>query len=182
MWIGGLRALQQALPASAHPVQPRSAVGRDRHGLHEPQPGGARRSRGRISSTRACGSTAKWWSATGRIRRCRSASAPGCGRRGRWHDWQGAKFARFGDNMRYVAVTEGDKVERARPASATRSMAMAWAIWLHMSMPVSDAEVTKLCAEYEERYLRGGAAAQGWRPARVAARRRPHRAGPARVS
>lgn len=28
-----------------------------------------------------------------------------------WHDWQGAKFARFGDNMRYVAVTEGDKVE-----------------------------------------------------------------------
>lgn len=27
------------------------------------------------------------------------------------HDWQGAKFARFGDNMRQVAVTEGDKVE-----------------------------------------------------------------------
>jgi L-arabinose isomerase len=28
-----------------------------------------------------------------------------------WYDWQGAKFARFGDNMRCVAVTEGDKVE-----------------------------------------------------------------------
>jgi L-arabinose isomerase len=28
-----------------------------------------------------------------------------------WHDWQGAKFVRFGDNMRYVAVTDGDKVE-----------------------------------------------------------------------
>src|SRR6202453_2737373 len=27
-----------------------------------------------------------------------------------WHDWQGGKFARFGDNMRQVAVTEGDKV------------------------------------------------------------------------
>ncbi len=27
-----------------------------------------------------------------------------------WADWQGAKFARFGDNMREVAVTEGDKV------------------------------------------------------------------------
>jgi L-arabinose isomerase len=27
-----------------------------------------------------------------------------------WHDWQGAKFARFGDNMREVAVTDGDKV------------------------------------------------------------------------
>ena len=28
-----------------------------------------------------------------------------------WEDWQGAQFARFGDNMRQVAVTEGDKVE-----------------------------------------------------------------------
>jgi L-arabinose isomerase len=28
-----------------------------------------------------------------------------------WHDMQGAKIARFGDNMRDVAVTEGDKVE-----------------------------------------------------------------------
>ena len=27
-----------------------------------------------------------------------------------WHDWQGARFARLGDNMREVAVTEGDKV------------------------------------------------------------------------
>ncbi len=28
-----------------------------------------------------------------------------------WADWQGARIARFGDNMRDVAVTEGDKVE-----------------------------------------------------------------------
>ena len=28
-----------------------------------------------------------------------------------WHDAQGARLARFGDNMREVAVTEGDKVE-----------------------------------------------------------------------
>jgi L-arabinose isomerase len=33
---------------------------------------------------------------------CRAAAA--------WNDWQGARFARFGDNMREVAVTEGDKV------------------------------------------------------------------------
>jgi L-arabinose isomerase len=33
---------------------------------------------------------------------CRAAAA--------WHDWQDAKFCRFGDNMREVAVTEGDKV------------------------------------------------------------------------
>lgn len=34
---------------------------------------------------------------------CRAAAA--------WADWQGARFVRFGDNMCYVAVTEGDKVE-----------------------------------------------------------------------
>jgi len=28
-----------------------------------------------------------------------------------WHDWQSMKVARFGDNMRDVAVTEGDKVQ-----------------------------------------------------------------------
>jgi L-arabinose isomerase len=28
-----------------------------------------------------------------------------------WADWQGMRLARFGDNMRDVAVTEGDKVE-----------------------------------------------------------------------
>ncbi|KAA9338448.1 L-arabinose isomerase [Hymenobacter busanensis] len=28
-----------------------------------------------------------------------------------WADWQGGRVVRFGDNMRYVAVTEGDKVE-----------------------------------------------------------------------
>ena len=28
-----------------------------------------------------------------------------------WHDWQGARFARFGDNMRNVAVTDGDKTD-----------------------------------------------------------------------
>jgi len=31
-----------------------------------------------------------------------------------WFDWQGMKIARFGDNMREVAVTEGDKVEAQR--------------------------------------------------------------------
>src|SRR5688572_30370581 len=31
-----------------------------------------------------------------------------------WHDLRGARVARFGDNMRDVAVTEGDKVEAQR--------------------------------------------------------------------
>ena len=38
----------EAAAPSPHPVQPRSPVGRDRHGLHEPQPGGPWRSRVRL--------------------------------------------------------------------------------------------------------------------------------------
>ena len=39
-----------------------------------------------------------------------SRSAPGRASARAWHDLQGARVARFGDNMRQVAVTEGDKV------------------------------------------------------------------------
>jgi L-arabinose isomerase len=37
-------------------------------------------------------------------------SNPAHSDRGAWADWLGAKFVRFDDNMREVAVTEGDKV------------------------------------------------------------------------
>ena len=43
MWITGLDAAAQAAAAPAHAGQPGAAVGRDRHGLHEPQPGRPRR-------------------------------------------------------------------------------------------------------------------------------------------
>ena len=43
MWIAGLARPAEAAPAPAHAVQPRPPVGRDRHGLHEPEPVGARR-------------------------------------------------------------------------------------------------------------------------------------------
>lgn len=42
-----------------------------------------------------------------------------------WHDSQGLKIARFGDNMREVAVTEGDKVE-AQARFGYSVTAMAW--------------------------------------------------------
>ena len=38
MWIAGLSLLKKPFAASAHPVQPRNSLGRDRHGLHEPEP------------------------------------------------------------------------------------------------------------------------------------------------
>ncbi len=68
-----------------------------------------------------------------------------------WHDWQGAKFVRFGDNMRYVAVTDGDKVEA--------EIKFGYSVNTHgvgdlvkVINEISDAETDKLIAEYEEKY------------------------------
>ena len=68
-----------------------------------------------------------------------------------WHDWQGAKFCRFGDNMRQVAVTEGNKVAaEMKFGFATNGYGvgdLAQAV-----NAVSDAEAEALTREYEERY------------------------------
>jgi L-arabinose isomerase len=79
-----------------------------------------------------------------------------------WQDMQGAKFARFGDNMRRVGVTEGDKV-----AAETR---FGYAVdgygvgdLADEIRGVTEAKVKALCAEYAGRYAvakelrRGGA-------------------------
>ncbi|MGN6195720.1 MAG: L-arabinose isomerase [Ginsengibacter sp.] len=68
-----------------------------------------------------------------------------------WHDWQGAKFVRFGDNMRYVAVTEGDKVEA--------EIQFGYSVNTHgigdlvkVINEVSDADVNQLIQLYEDSY------------------------------
>ena len=68
-----------------------------------------------------------------------------------WHDWQGARFVRFGDNMRYVAVTEGDKVEA--------EMKFGFSVNTHgigdlvkVINETTDAEIDKLCNQYNEQY------------------------------
>ena len=68
-----------------------------------------------------------------------------------WHDWQGAKFARIGDNMRQVAVTEGDKV--AAEAKLGYSV-NTWGVGdlVREVNAASDAEVERLCADYEQQY------------------------------
>jgi L-arabinose isomerase len=79
-----------------------------------------------------------------------------------WDDLQGAHFARFGDNMRQVAVTEGDKV--AAEAKFGFSVDGFGVGDLVRSInEIADGEVGRLCAEYEEKYvvaaeLRKGAA------------------------
>ncbi len=68
-----------------------------------------------------------------------------------WNDWQGAKFVRFGDNMRYVAVTEGDKVEA--------ELKFGYSVNTHgvgdlvkMINDVKETAITKLCDEYAAQY------------------------------
>lgn len=68
-----------------------------------------------------------------------------------WHDWQGAKFARFGDNMRYVAVTEGDKVE-AELKFGYSVNTYGIGDLVKVIGEVSDRETDALVQEYEDRY------------------------------
>lgn len=68
-----------------------------------------------------------------------------------WHDWQGAKFARFGDNMRYVAVTEGDKVA-AEIAFGFSVNGYGVGDLAAQVAEASDAEVDRLVGDYAELY------------------------------
>ncbi len=68
-----------------------------------------------------------------------------------WHDWQGGKFCRFGDNMRQVAVTEGDKVE-AEIKFGYSVNGFGVGDLVKIINQVSDRDIDKLTAEYESRY------------------------------
>jgi L-arabinose isomerase len=68
-----------------------------------------------------------------------------------WHDWQGARFCRFGDNMRQVAVTEGDKV--------SAQMQFGYSVdgygvgdLAECVKAATDTEVDSLVKEYEHSY------------------------------
>jgi len=68
-----------------------------------------------------------------------------------WHDWQGAKFARFGDNMRFVAVTEGDKVEaELRFGYSVNTYGVGDLVATINS--VAESEIDALITEYEALY------------------------------
>ncbi len=68
-----------------------------------------------------------------------------------WLDAQGEKIARFGDNMRQVAVTEGDKVEaQLRLGYAVNGFGVGDLV--RRVDAVSESEVDRLVAEYDEQY------------------------------
>ncbi len=68
-----------------------------------------------------------------------------------WNDWQGAKFVRFGDNMRYVAVTDGDKVE-AELKFGYSVNTYGIGDLAGVINGIKETAITKLCAEYAELY------------------------------
>jgi L-arabinose isomerase len=68
-----------------------------------------------------------------------------------WNDWQGAKFVRFGDNMRYVAVTEGDKVEAEYKFGFSVNTHGIGDL-VEVIGEVSDSDISKLVDKYEQRY------------------------------
>jgi L-arabinose isomerase len=68
-----------------------------------------------------------------------------------WHEAQSLQVARFGDNMREVAVTEGDKVEaQIRLGVAVNGYGVD--VLADAVAAVSDAAVDLLVAEYEDAY------------------------------
>ncbi len=68
-----------------------------------------------------------------------------------WHDWQGARFVRFGDNMRFVAVTDGDKVE-AEIKFGYSVNTYGISDLVKLIREVSDAGISNLIKDYEELY------------------------------
>jgi L-arabinose isomerase len=68
-----------------------------------------------------------------------------------WHDAQGGRFCRFGDNMREVAVTEGDKVNaQMRLGYSVNGYGMGDLV--HYVDEVSDADIDQIVGEYDEQY------------------------------
>lgn len=69
-----------------------------------------------------------------------------------WADWQGAKLARFGDNMRDVAVTEGDKVEaQLKFGYAVHGYGVGELV--QAVKEASDADVDSLVKTYLDEYM-----------------------------
>ncbi len=68
-----------------------------------------------------------------------------------WNDMQGAKIARFGDNMRNVAVTEGDKVDAEIQFGYSVNGYGVGDI-AQIINQVDDTEVEKLVKEYNQEY------------------------------
>jgi L-arabinose isomerase len=150
MWIGGLKVLQKPLlhlHTQFNRDIPWSSIDMDFMNLNQSAHGdrefGFMVSRMRINRKVVVGH----WQDSEVLDQINTWSRAAAG----WHDWQGAKFVRFGDNMRYVAVTEGDKVEAEMQLGFSVNTYGIGDL-VKVINQVSDSEIDRLTQEYEERY------------------------------
>jgi L-arabinose isomerase len=150
MWIGGLKILQKPLlhlHTQFNRDIPWSEIDMDFMNLNQSAHGdrefGFMMSRMRLNRKVVVGH----WQDEEVLRSIGVWARAACG----WHDWQRAKFCRFGDNMRQVAVTEGDKVEA--------ELKFGYSVNTHgvgdlvkIINQVSDTDIDNLCKEYGEEY------------------------------
>ncbi len=150
MWIGGLNALDKPLlhlHTQANVALPWSSIDFEFMNLNQAAHGdrefgyietrlGVRRKTvaGHVSDPRVVASVATW---------ARAAAA--------WAATRSLKLARFGDNMRYVAVTEGDKTEAE---SVFGVQVNTWGVndLVAAVDAASEGDIDALVAEYADRY------------------------------
>ena len=148
MWIAGLRALQKPLlhlHTQFNRELPWAEIDMDFMNLNQSAHGdrefGYLATRMRLRRKTVAGH----WTEPSVLERIGTWSRAACG----WHEAQSLRVARFGDNMRQVAVTEGDKVEaQIRLGVSVNGYGvgeLASAV-----DDVDDASVDRLVAEYED--------------------------------
>ena len=159
MWIGGLKILHKPLlhlHTQFNRDIPWGEIDMDFMNLNQSAHGdrefGFMMSRMRLDRKVVTGH----WQDPATIDRIKAWSRAAAG----WHDWQGARFVRFGDNMRYVAVTDGDKVEA--------EMRFGYSVNTHgigdlvdTIKQIADSSVDQLVKEYADKYQLAAALRKG---------------------
>lgn len=150
MWITGLRILQKPLlhlHTQFHRDIPWDRINMDFMNLHQSAHGdrefGFMMTRMRLNRKVVVGHWKQPEVSAQVGAWCRAAAG--------WHDWQGARFVRFGDNMRFVAVTEGDKVEAEMQFGFSVNTYGIGDLVASIAQ-VSDQDTDQLCQQYQDLY------------------------------
>jgi L-arabinose isomerase len=151
MWIGGLAALQKPLlhlHTQFNRDLPWAEIDMDFMNLNQSAHGdrefGYVQSRLRVRRKTVVGH----WRDPEVVERVAGWARAACG----WHEAQSLGVARFGDNMRYVAVTEGDKVE-AQIRLGISVDGFGVGDLDDAVRDVAEESVDELVAVYDERYI-----------------------------
>jgi L-arabinose isomerase len=150
MWIAGLSELRRPLlhlHTQFNAALPWSEIDMDYMNLHQSAHGDREFAfmAARMGLRRKI--VAGHWRDAATLARIGAWSRAACG----WRESQRLSVARFGDNMRQVAVTEGDKVEaELRLGVAVNGYGVG--VLADAAREVSDADIDGLVADYEQQY------------------------------